>query len=274
MVESALFWGVTIMVRLWMLAGATLVTVASPVAAGPFDGTWKDDVASVQPSNKPNVRAIVGGVFTCSTCIPPIKIPADGAFHPVTGNPYFDAYSATVVNATTVKTAARKAGKVIGEQTSTLADGGKTLTTSFTDRSASNGVAVTGTTVEARVAAGPAGSHATSGSWVGTNKNKVSDNGTTYTFTSTGDTVSLKLATGAAYTAKIDGPQAPVTGDPGWTAVTLKRGGPNTLIETDYRDGKPLSRLTMTVSADGKSLRTVVVDLRRDRTTIITATKQ
>ena len=68
----------------------------------------------------------------------------------------------------------------------------------------------------------------------------------------------MTTPTGQSYTAKLDGKEVSFVGDPGTTTVSLKRIG-DSVEETDYRDGKPISVSKMTVSADGKSM-TIEVD--------------
>ncbi len=70
--------------------------------------------------------------------------------------------------------------------------------------------------------------------------------------------MSYSTPTGQSYDAKIDGKEAPYVGDPGTTSVSLKRIG-NSIVETDYRDGKAISVALMSVSADGKTM-TIDVD--------------
>ncbi len=255
------------------LIAATLS--ASPVAAqSVFTGTWKGDVAASQVSTKPSVFAITNGRYTCSTCKPVVDVLADGAFHPIVGNPYYDEMSVTIVDPVTIKRASRKGGKPSGDSTVTVSADGTSLSTAFTDMTAANGVPVTGTTKSERVAAGPAGSHATSGSWRATNSGEVSDSGLTFAFAVEGKTVKYSSPTGVAYAATIGGPAAPVTGDPGWTSTTVTQLSPDTLVETDFHDGKTLAIYTMTVSPDGRTMTSKVDDIKYGKKSTLIATKQ
>jgi hypothetical protein len=255
-----------------MLAMALSATPA--FAKGVFDGTWKGDVQASKPSEKPSVYRVQAGIFTCTTCKPALEFPADGAFHPIVGNPYYDAGSVAVVDPTTLKRAFRKDGKTVAEATVTLAADGQTSSAAFVDRTAPNGVAVTGTTVSARVAPAPPGAHALSGAWRETTDTQVSDTGLVFTFAQDGKTMSFSTPTGIAYTATIDGPPAPVTGDPGWTKVMLKQTGPTTLFETDYEGDTPIGTYTMSVSPDGMTMTSAVNDLKYGKTSTMIAHKQ
>lgn len=66
--------------------------------------------------------------------------------------------------------------------------------------------------------------------------------------------------TGQSFTAKLDGTDAPLRGDPEITTVSVKIHGNNTLEEIDKRDGKVIVIYKMTVSADGKTVKVVQED--------------
>jgi hypothetical protein len=102
----------------------------------------------------------------------------------------------------------------------------------------------------------------------------MSDNGTEWTYKSNGDEITMTSPTGQSYTAKLDGTDAPMKGDPGVTSVSVKRIGNDTLEETDKRDGKVIGISTMTVGPDGKTAKIKYEDKLQDRTNEITATKK
>jgi len=261
-------------VKISLIAAAIVLTTATAASASAFDGTWKYDVKSLQVSKKPNVYVLSGGKYTCSTCVPAYTVAADGVFHKVAGNPYYDEVSVKALDAKSIKWASRKGGKPMSDNTRTVSADGKSMTIAFNDMTATNGVAVTGKNVVARAAAAPAGAHTTSGSWLDTTEAQVNDAGLLVTMKMTGKAMTLTLPTGVAYTATVDGPPAPVTGDPGWTTVSLKAPKPGTLIETDYRDGKPISVSTYTVAADGKTIRAGSDDILRKTKSAATLVKQ
>ncbi len=63
-------------------------------------------------------------------------------------------------------------------------------------------------------------------------------------------------------------------GDIGHTMVSVKRIGPNTIEETDRRDGKIVAVIRVTVAADGKTSEFVVHDRRNGTTSTYTLRKQ
>ncbi|MET4595173.1 MULTISPECIES: hypothetical protein [unclassified Sphingomonas] len=253
---------------------ATALATTPALAKGVFDGTWKGDVRAGKPAEKPSIVLVQAGIFSCTTCKPALKFPADGAFHPIAGNPYYDAASVAVVDATTIKRAFRKGGKTVAEATVTLAADGQSSSSAFVDRTAPSGVEVTGTTVNARVAPAPPGAHALSGAWRETTDTQVSDTGLVFTFAQEGKTMTFSTPTGISYVATIDGPAAAVTGDPGWTKVALKQTGPTTLVETDYEGDVPIGTYTMSLSPDGTTMTSAVNDLKFGKTSTMVAHRQ
>lgn len=59
---------------------------------------------------------------------------------------------------------------------------------------------------------------------------------------------------GDSYTAKFDGKEYPVKGDPGITSVALKKIDANTIEETDRLNGQVIFISRMTVSPDGQTM--------------------
>ena len=246
--------------------------VASAQSA--FDGTWKIDLNKAEFPKKPDVYLLQNGMYQCKTCVPPIDIKADGQDQKVTGHPYFDSMAIKVVNDHEIEETDKKNGKTVATSTMTVSSDGNTLTFTFNDSSNTNADPVTGKGEETRVAKGPAGAHAISGSWRTTKVDTVSDNGLLWTYKVSGDELTMTTQTGQSYTAKLNGAQAPMKGDPGTTSVAVKTMGKNTLEETDYRDGKAISIAKMVVSPDGKTMKLMVDDKLRGTKSEFTAMKQ
>ncbi|ULU25153.1 hypothetical protein [Dyella terrae] len=244
------------------------------MADGPFDGTWKIDMSKVQMPKKPDVLVLKDGMYACKTCVPPVSIKADGQDHPITGHPYLDSIAIEVVDAHTVKETDKKGGKVVATTTTTVAPDGKAAHFEFSDSSNTNGAPVTGNGELKQVAAGPAGSHAISGSWVTATIANMSDNGTELTYKEEGGVLDMTTPTGQSYAAKLDGTEAPYKGDPGINSVTVKQAGKLSMVETDKRGGKVVGVLTSTVSADGKHMSMIFDDKLRNRTMSFVAVKQ
>ncbi|HEY4959287.1 MAG TPA: hypothetical protein VII29_00390 [Terriglobales bacterium] len=227
-------------------------------AQSPFDGTWKIDLSKTKLPKKPDVLLLQDGMYECKTCAPPIKVKADGQFQPVSGNPYVDMEKVTVIDDRHVNSESQKAGKQMSTVKRSVSDDSNTLTEEWTYSGNPSGGTVSGTDTMTRVAKGPAGSNAVSGSWREAKSDVATADALLFTYKSGGDSLSMTTPTGQSYDAKLDGKQVPYVGDPGTTTVSLKRIG-DSIEETDYRDGKVISVGKSTVSPDGKTM-TIVVD--------------
>ena len=248
---------------------------AAPAAQGAdaINGTWKADLSTVQMNQKPDQFLLQAGQFSCATCTPPIKIPADGAFHPVTGRPYADSISVKVDDDHNVTRTDRKGNKVTSEGKYSVSSDGNTLTINFTDSSTPNAPPVKGSLTETRVAPAPAGAHAISGSWKPDKYSNINDEALTVTSRVEGDMLHMSSPAGQSYDAKLDGTDTPIKGDIGGTTASVKKVGDNSYQETDKRDGKVVSVTTFTVGADGK-LNVTSEDKRNDSTMKYLANRQ
>ncbi len=168
----------------------------------------------------------------------------------------------------------KKDGKVVATSTSKVSADGNTTMFEFTDSSNTNAAPVTGKGEAVRVAKGPAGSNLISGSWRTTKIENLSDNAITYTYKVDGDMLTMTNPTGQSYTAKLNGPEAPMKGDPGISTVSLKMMGKNTLEETDRRDGKVIGVMKMTLAADGKTAKVSYENTLQKNTTDFVVVKQ
>jgi hypothetical protein len=243
-------------------------------AQSPFDGTWKVDMSKTKLPKKPDVYLLQNGMYECKSCVPPVKVKADGTSQPITGDPYRDAVMVKVVDDKHVEFASQKAGKDVSKSNRTVSDDGESLTIAWTYYGNPTGGPVSGTDQYKRVAKGPAGSNAISGSWRDEKADVATADAITFTFKSQGaDTLNYSTPTGQSYTAKIDGKEAPYVGDPGTTSVSLKRVG-NSIVETDYRDGKVISVGLLSVSADGKTMNIDVDDKLNGTKATYVAVKQ
>jgi hypothetical protein len=237
-----------------LAASAALLLPALVMAQNAFVGTWKGDLSNVQLPQKPDRYLLDKGVFECLTCVPPVKVKADGQDHKVAGHPYFDTVAVKVMDEHTIQETDKKAGKTVTTTNTKVAADGKTATFEFSDSSASNAAPVVGSGVATRVAKAPAGAHAVSGSWRTTKLENISDNGLIVTYALEGSTLKMSNRLGQSYAAPLDGKDVPYTGDPGLTSVSVKRISTNTIEESDRRHGKLIFVTRMTVAADGKNM--------------------
>ena len=129
---------------------------------------------------------------------------------------------------------------------------GNTLTVDWTFFP--NGQEGHGRRVYSRTAAGPAGAHKASGSWQQSRAEDESANVLTVTYKASAEELNMADQIGDSYTAKFDGKDYPVKGDPGVSSVTLKKIDANTIEETEKLNGQVLFISRMTVSADGRTM--------------------
>jgi hypothetical protein len=102
----------------------------------------------------------------------------------------------------------------------------------------------------------------------------LSDNAIVFSYQVNGNQVTMKAQTGQSYTAKLDGSDAPMQGDPGVSSVTVKMLGKNVLEEDDKRNGKVILVSKTTLAADGKTGKVVNTDLLTNRTATFEIVKQ
>jgi hypothetical protein len=250
-----------------------LLTPVLAVAQSAFDGTWKVDMNKVDFPKKPSEYLLQNGMYECKTCVPPVEVKADGMDQSVSGHPYYNSVAIKVVSNSEVEETDKKDGKVVGTSKMMVSSDGKTMTVEFTDSSNTNGAPVTGKGEAMRVGAKPpAGANMISGSWRTTKMENISDNGITWSYKVSGDELTMTTPTGQSYTAKMDGTEAPMKGDPGITSVSVKKIGNNTIEETDMRNGKVIGVMKATVS--GSTLTCMYDDKLQGSSMKYTATKQ
>ena len=260
--------------KIYLVAALSLLLMPLLASAqSPFDGTWKVDMNKVDFPKTPDVYLLQNGMYECKSCIPPISVKADGSDQPVTGHPYYDTVAIKVLNNHEIEETNKKDGKTVATSKTMVSSDGNTMTFEFSDSSNTNAAPVTGKGEEMRVGAKPpAGANMISGSWRTTKLENISDNGITWTYKVSGDELTMTSPTGQSYTAKMNGTDAPMKGDPGITSVSVKKIGNNTIEETDKRDGKVIGVMKATVN--GNTMNATYEDKRNGSTMKYTATKQ
>ncbi len=251
-----------------------LVTSLAAWGQNTFTGTWRVDLNKAQFPQKPETWVLQDGMYRCTTCVPAIDVKADGADQPATGHPGWNTINVHPVNNSTVEFTFKKDGKVVSTVKETLSADGKRLTQAWTEHLPNSSQPSTGAAVMTRVSKGPAGSHPISGSWRTEKLQNLSENAMTVTLKTTDNEMSLSTPTGISYTAKFDGKDYPVKGDPGATSVSLKKINANTVEETDKRDGKVVAVIRMTLQPDGKTMDYSVEDKLHGTTSKFVAEKQ
>lgn len=250
--------------------GVLLLMPAAAFASSAFDGTWMARLDSIKVSGKPDVLLLADGEYTCSSCVPQLRIKADGTEHALTGSPYFDALTVTIVSATTIQLVYRDKGKEVYHQTDTVAADGNSYIEKFTDRSGTR--EVTGVYHRTRVSAGPPGAHVISGTWQRSPGVEGNETYAMIRYQLRGDHFRMQY-NGSSYDAPLDGTPVPIIGDPGHTTVSLRRIDANTILETDRRNGKVTDEVRIAAAADGRTISVLDKDLERGQTITFTLDK-
>ncbi len=242
-----------------------LALLAPLIAAGQsaFDGTWKARLDSATFAGKPLVQVLNKGVLACSSCVPPFKVKADGKDQRVAGYDYFDTIAVQITDPASVDMIYKLAGTVISTRNLNVSRDDNTLAAHFADHSGPK--TVSSDLMYKRLAPGPKGSHAISGTWQRDKLNSLSMSGQIVTYKVSAAGVKMSGGDGTSYEAKFDGVQVPVQGDVGKTMVSLKTPNARTLEESDFNNGKLTGVYTITISADGKTLNTFYESKRDGR---------
>jgi hypothetical protein len=242
---------------------ALLLWPAVLVAESRFDGTWVTKLDTIQFPQRPDNYLLQNNDYECSTCVPRIKVKADGKDYPVPGSPYFSTVAVRVISPTSIEITEKLGGKKVYSETDTVASDGNTLVEKMIDTAGANAPPVTATETFKRLSAGPAGSSPISGSWQVEKIEGASENGMSVTYRSIRDGLEASNPGGEGYVAKFDGKEYPIHGEPAHNTVSLDRVDANTIVETDRQDGVIHYQVRMTVSPDGKSMQVTETDNER-----------
>lgn len=253
---------------------ALLLWPAVLVAESPFDGTWVAKLDTIQFPQQPDNYLLQNNAYECSTCVPRIKVKADGKDYPVPGSPYFSTVAVRVIGPNSIEITEKLDAKTVYSETDTLSSDGNTMVQKMIDAAGANAKPVTATENLKRVSAGPTGSSPISGSWQVVNIDGTSENGMSVTYRSTGDGLEASNPSGEGYSARFDGKEYPIHGEPAHNTVSLQRIDANTIIETDRQDGVIHYEVRMTVSPDGKSMQVTETDNERGGQTTYTMEKK
>jgi len=223
-----------------------------------FDGTWEMKMDTLVFSYNPLEYLLDQGMFHCMSCTPRVDVKADGSDQKVTGDSY-DTLMVRVVSASSVKFIQKKNGTPTFACTELVSPEGDTKTEEFSETPTTQ--RVTGKAVFIRVAKGPAGSHALSGSWQMQTVRNTTSVGPLTTYLSMKDGLKVS-AGGESYEAKFDGKDYPVQGDSYRGTTSLRRINDDTIEEIYKRGGRVVRVAFAILSEDGKSMRVASTDMR------------
>ena len=238
----------------FILFALAVACIGSPaLAQSPLDGVWKLE-PDAKASSKLYDISLHDGVYACRSCRPTWSVPADGSFHPVTGQD-FDEESVRVVDDRTVIFTRRKGGRGVYQAIDTISTDGNFLGFSWTEFSGA-GKPITGTGSWIRTTPVPPSSHAITGSWRELRADTMSDNTLTFTIRTEGDLLRVTYGTGETYAARLGGVPAVIVGAPSGTAVAVRKISDTAFQETEMSDGEVVS-VTSTTLLDHSTLEVV-----------------
>jgi hypothetical protein len=255
------------------LLAILLLPILGWAAKNPFDGTWRLELNKTPFPEKPYTYVLQNGACVCITCVPRIDTKADGTDQPAAGSKVYDTLAVKILDDKAVDMTYKKGGEVIRTERDTVSADGETLTVEFASYFEASRQPVMGKVTRIRVAAGPSGSHAISGSWRPQNVSG-SENLPLVTYKSSADGLIMSRVTGESFEAKFDGKDYPIRGNPNGTTVRLTRVNDRSIDETDKRDGKIVAVYHLEVSDDGRTLFEKVEDNESGATIAYAFTRQ
>ena len=243
---------------------ALLVLLLPTLAAAhsPFEGEWTlRPQLSTWSADSSEQFSVTRGSYRCDSCNPKIDVPADGAEHSVANALGFDSVMVKQVNSRTVRIERRATGKVIREETYTVAPDENTLSLAFTDRSAPK--EVIGHLNFERLGEVVPQQHLMSGSW---RPARLVDLGVDSKLSVAAIDNGLKVTTGDGRTFEgtFDIKDHPVDGSNGSNASLAKVNARTVQINHKQRGGIS-DVIRATVSEDGKQLTVIRADRRRNQ---------
>jgi hypothetical protein len=251
---------------------AVLLLLPGAASAGSaFDGTWKVRPDSARTTGKADEFQVLDGMYTCFSCVPEIKVKADGTDQKVEGHPYYDTISVAVAGPSAIRIVEKKHGKRIFAVNYEVSTDGKTLTGKLEDYTGTQ--VATATVTETRRTAAPEGAHPVSGSWQPEQFSNANEAARVYVYQMTEDHFSMHW-NGQSYNAMFDGKQYPVQGDPAKTMVAVKKVNDRTVDETDSREGKVTDEIRLAAASDGTTIQVTDNDVLHQQITTYTLEKQ
>jgi hypothetical protein len=158
----------------------------------------------------------------------------------------------TVVDPHTVKGIVKKNGTQVGEILITVSPDG----ISKSEKTTLAAVApkpIEVTSRYRRISEGMPGSHAVSGLWQLIDTD-VTNHAEDTTFKVADGKLFMTDLMGGSYVAKLDGTQAPYTGNPQYDMVSVKLVNARTLEESDLKDGKVMQKRRWSMGADNNTV--------------------
>jgi hypothetical protein len=255
-----------------LVAAVILLFPTMLFAQSPFDGTWKTNLDASKPSPEAIVFSVNNGMYDCASCVPTVRVKADGSDQEVAGLPH-TSIAVKEIDSHTIGIVFKRGGKVISEQIRTASEDERTLHVKVTVYPLQDNRPVIEESTAERIGNLTPGANTTSGSWR-TLKLSGSDNGLLATYKQSDGELSKSAPTGSSWTARFDGEYYAVKGNYEADSVSLKKINDRT-IELNFKLGGKIVRVsTITISSDGGTMTTVSESKLSGRVSTWVAKKQ
>ena len=231
---------------------AILLMPITAFAGSAFDGTWRERQARASFDAPPVSFIINDAMMECATCVPAIKVKADGADQAVAGYESYDSIATRVIDDHSVELIHKLSGTLcLTEILNLSADGTKLILHSIDQHGPTP---IKRDDYYERVGPSPFGSHAISGLWHRYDSKALSDNAGLISYKVTASGVSMTAGDGRRYDAIFAGPRVAMQGDVGKAEVSIRTIDATSFEESSYRNGQLMRVNTITVSADGAAI--------------------
>jgi hypothetical protein len=253
-------------------AAAALGSSAPEKRDSPLTGLWVADLSS-QQGLPTDVYVVSGGTYSCESCTPKRRYPADGRLRPVAGSPGASE-SVAIVDSRTISTRILQPGLARTTRMRVSRDGRTARYESIDRRSGISEPLRTEYAAE-RTAAGPAGAHAVSGTWRGIRYVSVPLLLRTTSLTDSGGGLAYRTGTGFTYDARYGGEFVPILGPyDGSLSVSVRKVDPYRVLETRRRGNVDVQVRTYTVAPDGRRMEIATTDKATGLTFRVTARRR
>jgi hypothetical protein len=246
--------------RALIFATALTLSTAPAHAKNPFDGHWVDDLNTQAGQAGYDDYLLANGYYTCRSCSPPRHYRADGRMRPVAGDVSVISEGVTITGPRTIVTHIID-HEMSRETTMTVRPDGRTALYISLDKWPNYPKQLRTEYLAERVAPAPPGAHRVSGRWRGLRYLKGPEEYRSNDFIENNGLFTRSNFRHGRYSAEIDGPAAPVTGDgKNIFMATVRAPDARTRVETISLKGAPLVERTYRLLPDDKSMLTIVRD--------------
>jgi hypothetical protein len=238
---------------IWLGLVAAAALPSASQAGTPFAGTWVAEPQKTEFSARSLELSIEHGIYKRLSCAVADEVAADGAVHPLTGDPYFDAMFVRVVDESNVELVQQTKGRTTWQGHYSVASDRRSMTLIFTDDRPAR--TVSGTIQFEREGDPNPGAYSLSGVWQAKKLLELAPSGSTLTFQDTEHGLIMNASDGRSFDIKYGGSNnEPLQGYLDGARVHVGRRSPNMLQINRTQDGALVEFTLGEVSDDGQQM--------------------